>query len=109
MFGALHRLLVFFNRKDALPAAGARECDGVAADAGEGVDDDGFGGGRRFGDMCCDFTFWVLVRRDMGVEKGGLLCDGLGGHAEPGVFGHPDAFVVLLPDFEALKPVSLRG
>ena len=109
MLGALHRLLVFFNREDALPAAGARECDGVAADAGEGVDDGGFGRGRGFGDVCCDFTSWVLVGRDFGVRKVKLLCDGFGGYAKPGVFGHPDAFVVLLPDFEALEPVSSRG
>lgn len=41
-------------------------------------------------------------------EKEEVLCDGFGGHAEPGVFGHPDAFVVFLPDLETLEPVSLR-
>lgn len=41
--------------------------------------------------------------------KGGVLCYGLWGDAEPGIFGHPDAFVVLIPDLEALEPIPMRG
>jgi len=113
---ARERLGIFLDGEHAVPAAGACEGNGIAAYAGEGVDDDGARSGRGFGNVCCDFT---LRRRAASVAKGGKeggggwargkglnsLCDGFGRYAEPGVFGHPDAFIVLLPDFEALEPV----
>jgi hypothetical protein len=47
------------------------------------------------------------VKKEYGMRmRCDVLCDGLWSHAEPGVFGHPDAFVVFLPDLEALEPVS---
>lgn len=117
MLCALQRLGIFFNGEDAVPAARACERNGVAAYAGKGVDDDGAGFGCRFGDVGCDFAFWKGEERGrqscerVNLEKGvgewkKLLCDWFWGYAEPGVFGHPDAFIVFLPDFEALEPVS---
>ena len=43
----------------------------------------------------------------MGLGACYVLRDGFGGYAEPGVFGHPNAFVVVFPDFETLEPVSV--
>ena len=53
---ALHRLCVFFNREDAVPAAGARERNGVAAYASESIDNDSFVFGRGLSYVCGDFA-----------------------------------------------------
>lgn len=46
-------------------------------------------------------------RLEMEAGNSCLLCDGFWCYAEPGVFGHPDALVVLFPDFVSLEPVSV--
>jgi hypothetical protein len=35
-----------------------------------------------------------------------LLGDRFWSYTKPGIFGHPDALIILLPDLEALVPVS---
>ncbi len=81
---------VLLNGDDVVPFLGEGEGDGVAAGAGEDVDDGAVGGGVPWG----------------GEVGGNLDGDGLGSYAEPGVVGEVDARVVVREDGVALVPIS---
>lgn len=56
----------------------------------------------------CAAILLELVRHVLILDRRSyLLRYRLWGDTEPCIFRHPDAFVVLVPDFEALEPVSV--
>lgn len=101
---ARERRGVALDADDEVPVVLARKGDGVAAGAGEEVDEDP--GWPVGGVLVVVVVVVVMVVGEMG---GDLARNGLGCHAEPGVVGQADAVIVEAEEVVALAPVSLVG